>query len=607
MAREDAPVNPVRVEREVTLWVAIALMLASHACLLGWGAAVHSPSLDELGHLPAGLSHWQLARFDLYRVNPPLVRMVAAAPVVFCMPKIRWYSYSESGQTRPEFQFGRQMIAAEGARTFWYFTLSRWACIPFSLLGAYTCFLWARELYGDVAGLLAAALWCFSPGILGNAQMITPDVGAAALAAGSGYTFWRWLKRPSWSRTIIAGGTMGLAELTKTTLGVFFVVWPAIWFFWRVSERGRSSPPAWCFQFLQLATALAIPVYVVNLGYGFEGSFEKLGGIPFTSNALTAKCGQSESSSKTNYFAHKWLGTLRVPFPRNYVLGIDVQWREFEEKDWSYLNGEWRRGGWWFYYIYALVVKEPLGTWALVIMAAAMGIAGRPCRFSWRDEIFLLVPACVVLAIVSLQTGFNHHMRYVLPVLPFVFVWTAKVACSVNRAARALACLASAAAAWSVASSLWIYPHNLSYFNEAVGGPMRGHAHLLGSNIDWGQDLVYLKLWLERHAEVRRIALAYSLPRWLLDPRDVGIDYSLPPAGPKTQAGDWPVAEGEAGPLSGWFAISVARLRDRDNQYAYFLRFKPVATAGYSIYVYHITPEDANRVRRELSMPLILH
>ena len=433
MAREDAPVNPVRVEREVTLWVAIALMLASHACLLGWGAAVHSPSLDELGHLPAGLSHWQLARFDLYRVNPPLVRMVAAAPVVFCMPKIRWYSYSESGQTRPEFQFGRQMIAAEGARTFWYFTLSRWACIPFSLLGAYTCFLWARELYGDVAGLLAAALWCFSPGILGNAQMITPDVGAAALAAGSGYTFWRWLKRPSWSRAIIAGGTMGLAELTKTTLGVFFVVWPAIWFFWRVSERGRSSPPAWCFQFLQLATALAIPVYVVNLGYGFEGSFEKLGGIPFTSNALTAKCGQSESSSKTNYFAHKWLGTLRVPFPRNYVLGIDVQWREFEEKDWSYLNGEWRRGGWWFYYIYALVVKEPLGTWALVIMAAAMGIAGRPCRFSWRDEIFLLVPACVVLAIVSLQTGFNHHMRYVLPVLPFVFVWTAKVACSVNR------------------------------------------------------------------------------------------------------------------------------------------------------------------------------
>ena len=33
------------------------------------------------------------------------------------------------------------------------------------------------------------------------------------------------------------------------------------------------------------------------------------------------------------------------------------------------------------------------------------------------------------------------------------------------------------------------------------------------------------------------------------------------------------------------------------------LRSEPVAMAGYSIYIYHITPEEANRVRRELGMP----
>jgi hypothetical protein len=50
--------------------------------------------------------------------------------------------------------------------------------------------------------------------------------------------------------------------------------------------------------------------------------------------------------------------------------------------------------------------------------------------------------------------------------------------------------------AWFITSSLWIYPHSLSYFNESIGGPLNGPEHLLGSNVDWGQDLRYLKLWM---------------------------------------------------------------------------------------------------------------
>jgi hypothetical protein len=53
------------------------------------------------------------------------------------------------------------------------------------------------------------------------------------------------------------------------------------------------------------------------------------------------------------------------------------------------------------------------------------------------------------------------------------------------------ATLAAALVAWFIASSLWIYPHSLSYFNESIGGPLNGPNHLLGSNVDWGQDLRY--------------------------------------------------------------------------------------------------------------------
>jgi hypothetical protein len=48
--------------------------------------------------------------------------------------------------------------------------------------------------------------------------------------------------------------------------------------------------------------------------------------------------------------------------------------------------------------------------------------------------------------------------------------------------------------------------------------------------------------------------------------------------------------------------VSVNEIYGRTQQYRYFLRFEPVAMAGYSIYIYHITPDEANRVRRELGL-----
>ena len=67
------------------------------------------------------------------------------------------------------------------------FTLARWACIPFSLLGAYVCYRWAADLYGELAGAWSLVLWCFSPNILAHAQLITPDLGATALGVTAGY------------------------------------------------------------------------------------------------------------------------------------------------------------------------------------------------------------------------------------------------------------------------------------------------------------------------------------------------------------------------------------------------------------------------------------
>src|SRR5205823_3960693 len=103
--------------------------------------------------------------------------------------------------------------------------------------------------------------------------------------------------------------------------------------------------------------------------------------------------------------------------------------------------------------------------------------------------------------------------------------------------------------------------------------------------------------WLDEHPEARPLGLAYY---GAFDPRVAGIDFRLPPPGPP-----------HARP--GWFAVSVSLVRgmraatadgtggwvDRGaDAYTYFRGWRPVARAGYSIHVYHVSTEEAERVRR---------
>jgi hypothetical protein len=639
-------------------WMLPAL-LAIQFILLLWEGYVHSPTLNEPGHLVAGLSNLQFREFEIYRVNPPLVRMVGALPVVLSGAKMNWNSAPSGPTARPEFALGEDFVAENGQRSVWLITLARWMCIPFSLLGGYVCFRWGRELYGPTAGLLALTLWSFCPNILGYGQLISTDVPAAALALAAGYTFWRWLEQPTWWHVFVSGLVLGVAELTKATLVIFYPLWPVLWTVYRWSEwrsafsgqvRHESAPTspkgsgkAWqgLRELTMLAVRMIIGIYVINLGYGFEGSCTRIEDFRFVSAILSADKAQERAPIVGgNRFADSWLASVPVPLPKNYVLGIDLQKKDLEDYSVpSYLRGQFQDKGWWYYYLYALVIKVPLGTWMLIFLAATRGIwrwgsSPRPLPSreregnGWRDEFILLAPAFIILVFVSSQTGFSEHMRYVLPIFPFFFVWISRVAVvfepsrprepngtemrsdvqetGLARLAgptrnklsrqRIFAGLILSSLTWSIVSSLSVYPHSLSYFNELVGGPTGGPKHLIHSNIDWGQDLLFLKKWLEMHPEAKPLKLAYF---GYFDPKYAGIKYTAP-AVPRLRNGENPE---DASIPPGWYAISVNFVqglpyfsyKGDGNKTSYgvkelagFQRLKPVAMAGYSIYIYHV-------------------
>ena len=627
-------------------WLGVISMLVIHAGMLAWGATKHSPTWDEPGHLVAGLSHWNFGRFELYSVNPPLVRTLAALPVWLMDPPMDWSDFKPDPKRRSEVQLGRRFVQLNGKRSLDYFVVARWACIPLSLLGAFICFLWARQIYGPVSGWLALSLWCFSPMILGNGELITPDIGASALGLSATYLFRSWTLSRTWLRAIVCGILLGLCFLAKTTLLVLFPLWCVVWWVDRRCNRELIRETAWKSEVAHLAVMLVVALGLLNAFYGFQGTGTQLAGFRFLSELLAGPTESRDALGHGNRFHSSWLGALPIPAPRDFVLGIDIQRRDFERGYlerawWSYWNGEWKPGGWWYYYLVGFLVKESVGLWLLLAVLIVLKISRRWESMS-REDLFLGVPLIGLLLLVSSQTGMSRYLRYALPAYSFLLVFVSQIGRIFQRdktaASDAVAISSPSTVAsemtgvWTKHSSglrlivagawLWLVvagamscPHSLSYFNELAGGPARGSGWLIDSNLDWGQDLLFLRDWLRQHPEARPLRFAYFGP---IDPKWIGIDYELPTPLFGDSASRPIAAQRALGPQSGWYAISETLLAgdlmpvpDSEGTFRYFgepvfaylKSVKPIAKAGNGIAIFHLTEEEANQLRRQLNLP----
>jgi hypothetical protein len=100
--------------------------------------------------------------------------------------------------------------------------------------------------------------------------------------------------------------------------------------------------------------------------------------------------------------------------------------------------------------------------------------------------------------------------------------------------------LIAAALLGTVGTTLRAYPHQLAYFNEAAGGSHNGWQHLLGSSLDWGQDLLQAVRLASRTAASRDVSF---LSISTVSPRAYGLPESaqfteIPVAGGSAEFGD---------------------------------------------------------------------
>jgi hypothetical protein len=141
-----------------------------------------------------------------------------------------------------------------------------------------------------------------------------------------------------------------------------------------------------------------------------------------------------------------------------------------------------------------------------------------------------------------------------------------------------------AASAWYAVSVLRVHPHYLAYFNEPAGGPANGYRLLADSNLDWGQDLKGLGVWLREHG-IERAKLSYfgtADPEYHRVPVDLLPGYMLPR--PRHEVSS--VRPGDVVAVSATNLAEIYVEPETRPLMALLRARQPVGQVGYSILVY---------------------
>lgn len=248
---------------------------------------------------------------------------------------------------------------------------------------------------------------------------------------------------------------------------------------------------------------------IIGMPYGYAGWGTALADMELQSTMLREV--QTSLSNAASYFGiqDSW---FIVPLPLDVVLGVDRQQVDFEMGLISYAAGVRASHGWWWFYLYSMLVKLPLGTLAIVIVALVLGcvrftkaayglLASQSVNSKESTAVLnsLMLPAglaLTVLLVTAAQSGFAQQHRYVLPAYPPMFLVTAVLVSRGGGVARSIGWIGLAA---SLLCTGYNAPNWLATFNLAAGGNSSGYKRLFNDASDWGQDTYRVRDWCNEH------------------------------------------------------------------------------------------------------------
>jgi hypothetical protein len=568
--------------RGAPIALGVAALLVVLFIQLAFSANRNSITWDEDDHIYAGYMSWKHRDFGLNPEHPPLVKLVAALPLLdmpLKMPVLQDRFFKHEA-----FLGGKDFFFKNDANAMLF--RARMAVTFFTLLLALLVFLAAQEMFGTGAAFIALGLLVFDPNLLAHGAVVGTDVGLSCFTFASVYAFYRYVKRPSAWRLMVVGIATGLALVCKHT-GI--LVFPmlfllAVWEVWRRVPTTQSSPPiisaskrARRLALALLAiTAIALTVLWTAYGFRYQARAEGRQMNPPLSVFLQG-LSRPREANLLQTVAHFHL------LPESYIYGLaDV--RIMSDFYASFLLGKVYPHGVWFYFPVAFIIKSSL-SFLLLLSLTIWAIASR--RFTaWREIYFLTIPPLFYL-LIAMSSGMNIGVRHILPMYLFFYVLIGGAAAKLIRDNRRWIFVILALLIFQAISTWRSYPAYLAYANELWGGPPRVHELLSDSNSDWGQQLKDVKHYLDRQ-NIKDCWFIY-FGEGVIDASYYGIPCKpLPTADSlwvNEPANAPPAIDGtvlvSAGDLSG-FEFGPAPL----NPYEQFKFLSPVAVIDYGVFVY---------------------
>jgi 4-amino-4-deoxy-L-arabinose transferase-like glycosyltransferase len=460
--------------RHVEWAVPLALVVIMLAQL--WTSITRlSITSDEIDHVQAAYRYWQCNDFGWNPEHPPLVKMVAAVPLLFMHinDPIVPQACGRPDSKADDFIVGHAFVFANPESML---TSARMAASVFSVLLLLTVWFFARAMFGVPVAVLCGTLVAFDPTFLAHGALVTTDVAASAGILLAVYAAYRYVLEPSITRTLALGLAVGFAFCVKHSTILLAVIIPVLLlanlvFF----DRGQTG-----LKLRRIAGALLL-VAVVSLTvlwacYGFRYAARPNGAAIWSPPRLSN--------------AHGTVAVKVIPLlqswhllPQAYLVGLQDVLVESEVGRSSFLLGKLYRNGNWFYFPVAATIKFTVPVLLLVLMSAFS------CGF-WkthrRELLFLALPVILFLGF-SMSSKLSIGIRHLLPTLAFLMIFGCAGAWALAQNRQWMKVAVVVLLVYQAATSLHAYPNYLSYANELWGGPGQAYRYLANSDVDWGQ------------------------------------------------------------------------------------------------------------------------
>jgi len=546
--------QPIRLLALLVLWLAFALMVSS--------ALRKSATVDEQSHLFRGVAYLKSGATQFLLGHPILGGALSALPLL-SEPNLRLPVDDPAWEEGNWSVGGDKFLWQLNERPLRLIFLGRLPVIWLTLLLGALVYRWGREWAGPVAGFLAFVLLLLDPNVLANGRLITGDLPLVLFYVLALYGYWRWVKEyrriarraesqpalllprhRSAGYLLLSGLGLGLAAATKFNAALLLPIL-GLWALILAWRRGDIRP------LLALLVVGFCAWFIIWAVYGFS----------------------------------LWRGF----FPGG-AFWEDLFWqsRYLYSQHGVYLFGESSPTGWWYYFPVTFILKTPLITLVLFVLATWLAIRHRS-RQVW---LFLLLPLLIYF-IGSMISALNIGYRYLLPVLPLIFLLVGVELGRTSRISQKPGKYILLLTALYVLLALWVWPDYLAYFNVLAGRD--SWRSLSDSNVDWGQDLPALAAWQQANQEPLKLSYfgtahpsAYGLsfeplPTWSPGPEQ------LPPSLQSYNPAD---------PAPGAYALSVTNLHgvvlgQEREAYATFREQTPTDRIGGSIFVYHVPARGA--------------